>query len=78
MENRAGKMTAGECIRWQNRCAERPDFLWDDDIIQLENAEETVSRRLRALRIQGVIEMFSELSDAEKAECLNILNKGPA
>lgn len=76
MENRAEKMTAGECIRWQNKCAERPDFLWDDDIIQLENAEKTVSRRLRALRIQGVIEMFSELSDAEKAECLNILNKG--
>lgn len=67
-------MSAAACVQWQNRCAECPNFLTEDDIVELHNVRELVNSRLKSLKIQGVVEMFNELSDAEKIECLRLLN----
>lgn len=74
MENKVEYMNASACIQWQNRCTEFPNFLIDDDINHIERIQRLVGLRLKELKIQGVVEMFNELSDAEKIECLKLLN----
>ena len=67
-------MSAAACVQWQNRCAEYPDYLTEDDVVKLHNVQELVNSRLKSLKILGVVEMFNELSDSEKVECLRLLN----
>ncbi len=67
-------MSAAECVQWQNRCAEYPDFLGDKDIAMLHSAQNIVNDRLKSLKIHGVVEMFNELSEEEKRECLGIIS----
>ena len=67
-------MSAAECIQWQNKCSNYPEFLTDKDMEILHSAQKVVNARIKSLKIQGVVEMFNELSSDEKTECLNILS----
>lgn len=75
IEIQAETMSASECIQWQNKCTDCPDFLNDDDINALNNAQKVINERLKSLKIHGVVEMFNELSADEKKACLEMLSR---
>lgn len=66
-------MSAQDCIRWKNSHTEIPVFLNKNDIERLNQLADKIDERLRALKIQGVVSLFNELSENEKKECLKIL-----
>lgn len=72
---RTEQMTAEECIRWKSTHETYPDFLLEADIEALEDLREKMDQQLQSQRIQGVVSMYSKLTEAEKAECLRILQK---
>lgn len=75
IEMKSLAMTASACIKWQKNCNILPDYLNEEDIEEIHYAEHIVADRLKSLKIQGIVEMFNELSKSEKIECLRLLNE---
>lgn len=73
VNNSVGNMSAQDCIRWKNSHTEIPVFLNKDDIERLIQLTDKIDKRLKSLKIQGVVSLFNELSESEKKECLKIL-----
>ena len=68
-------MTASECMHWKSTHETYPDFLTESDITELKKFRERMDYQLQTQRIQGVVSMYSKLTDAEKKECIQILLK---
>ena len=67
-------MTVSQCVHWQGLMSELPDFLTDSDIEEINTLSEKITEKIKTQKIQGVIELFSALSDEEKKECIRILS----
>lgn len=67
------RMTIPQCIQWQTSVLEIPDYLSESDLNEVNELSRMVTQKVKAQRINGVIEMFKALSDEEKKECLNLL-----
>ena len=60
-------------IQWQGVTSELPYYLNDEDLVQVTDLAASVTEKIKSQRINGVIEMFSALTDEEKQECLRRL-----
>lgn len=68
-------MTISQCVKWQSTKSELPDFLTDDDLEEINALSFMVTEKVKTQKINGVIEMFSALSQEEKCECLQRLQE---
>ena len=66
-------MTASQCMSCQRNLSDIPDYLQHSDYDEIEKAREALQSRLKELKILGVLELYSALSDDEKSECLKRL-----
>lgn len=66
-------LTVAQCIQWQGVTSELPYYLNDEDLVQVTTLAASVTEKIKSQRINGVIEMFSALTDEEKQECLRRL-----
>lgn len=67
-------LSASQCTSYQKSLYEIPDYLQPSDFDEIEKARDALQSRLKELKILGVIELYSALSDEEKAECLKRLS----
>ena len=70
---RIDTMTVAQCIQWQTATSNLPDYLTADDLKKVSGLSEEISKRIKAHRINGVVDMFQALSEDEKKECLHRL-----
>ena len=68
-----GSLNASQCMNFQRNLSEIPEYLQPSDLDAVEKAREALQSRLKELKILGVIELYSTLSDEEKAECMKRL-----
>ncbi len=68
-----GSLNASQCTNFRRNLFEIPEYLQPSDLDMVEKARETLQSRLKELKILGVIELYSTLSDEEKTECLKRL-----
>lgn len=65
--------SASQCTSCQRNISEIPDYLQSEDLEMIENEREALQSRLKELKIMGVVELYSALSEEEKTECLKRL-----
>lgn len=70
-----GTMTVSQCVQWQNTKAELPDFLTDEDMEEINALSILITEKIKTQKINGVVEMFTALSEEEKQECLRRLQE---
>ena len=68
-----GSMTASQCVQWQGAMSELPKFLTDNDLKEINDLFVLITDKIKMQKINGVVEMFTALSDEEKRECLRQL-----
>ncbi len=68
-------MTVSQCIQWQSTKSELPDFLTSEDLEEIHALSILVTEKIKAQKINGVVELFLALSDEEKQECLRRLRE---
>lgn len=68
-------MSVTECSTWQSVISDLPKYLGAEDLVRVEETRNLIKMRMKQLKIEGVIQLFNELSDSEKEECLSLLNK---
>lgn len=73
VQQNLGLLTVTQCIQWQSVTSELPYYLNDEDLAQVSALAASVTEKIKLQRINGVIEMFSALTDEEKQECLRLL-----
>lgn len=73
VQQNLGLLTVAQCIQWQSVTSELPYYLNDEDLAQVSALAASVTEKIKLQRINGVIEMFSALTDEEKQECLRLL-----
>lgn len=64
------KMTISQCVQWQGIISELPNFLTDNDLEDITNLSSIITDKIKAQKINGIIELYAALSDEEKSECL--------
>ena len=67
------EMKADKCMLWKNDTRRLPGFLSEKGRERYLEAAKLVDLRLRACRIDGIVEMFRALREAEKDECMERL-----
>lgn len=73
--NELDRMTVAQCVQWQSTVSELPTYLNENDINRITLLSEQVIEKIKLQKINGVVELFESLSDAEKQECLRILTQ---
>ena len=68
-------MTVSQCVQWQNTKSELPDFLTKGDIEEINVLSVLITEKIKTQKINGVVEMFTALSEEEKRECLRRLQE---
>lgn len=63
-------MTLAQCVQWQGTMSELPDFLTNDDLEEINALSVLVAGKIKAQKINGVVEMFTALSEEERREFL--------
>ena len=66
-------MTTAQYIQWQTATLALPDYLSAADLKQVSELSEEIAKRIKAHRINGVVDMFQTLSEDERKECLQRL-----
>ncbi len=70
-----GTMTVSQCVQWQNTKSELPYFLTDKDMEEINALSVLITEKIKTQKINGVVEMFTALSEEEKQECLRRLQE---
>lgn len=70
-----GTMTVSQCVQWQSTKSELPDFLTNEDLEEINTLSVLVTEKIKTQKINGVVEMFTALSEEEKQECLRRLQE---
>jgi len=70
-----GTMTVSQCVQWQSKKSELPDYLNEEDIEDINALSILITDKIKTQKINGVVELFTALSDEEKRECLRRLNE---
>lgn len=68
-------MTASQCVQWQGTMSELPEFLTDKDLEDITLLSSMITDKIKAQKINGIIELYAALSDEEKSECLRKLQE---
>ena len=66
-------MTISQCVQWQGIISELPAFLTGKDLEDITNLSFIVTEKIKAQKINGIIELYAALSAEEKSECLHKL-----
>lgn len=61
-------MSAFECTNWMEKTKDLPDYLEDETIARYNNLLNQVETRMHKSRVDGVLAMYSKLTDSEKVE----------
>ena len=72
-EKDASMMTAVSCTNWLERTKLLPAFLDKKTIDKYSSVRAEVEKRLHVCKVDGVVSMFKQLSDAEKKACIEEL-----
>ena len=70
---RIDTMTVAQCIQWQTATSNLPDYLTPPDLEEVSGLSAEIAKRIKAHKINGVVNMFQALSEDEKKECLQRL-----
>ena len=68
-------MTISQCVQWQGIISELPEFLTDKDLEDITLLSSMITDKIKAQKINGIIELYAALSDEEKSECLRKLQE---
>lgn len=68
-------MTVYQCVQWQSTKSELPDFLTTEDLEEINTLSVLVTEKIKTQKINGVVELFTALSEEEKRECLRRLRE---
>ena len=74
-EEYSKEMTASDCTNWLDKTLILPAYLDTKTIERYKEAAQIIELQLHSSRIQGVVSMFSNLTDSEKTECLKIISQ---
>lgn len=74
IETSVNSMSTSDCSNWLDKTSVLPEYLQCKTKLQYQAAQKLVENQLHKARVQGVVSMFSRLSQSEKEECLRILN----
>lgn len=66
-------LSAAQCIKWLDNSEKLPSYLRAETKSRYALLKPQIEARLRKCRVDGVVSMFQNLSDAEKSQCLEIL-----
>lgn len=68
-------MTVSQCVQWRGTKSELPDFLTDEDLEAINALSVLITEKIKTQKINGVVEMFTALSEDEKRECMRRLQE---
>ena len=68
-------MTISQCVQWQGIISKLPEFLTDKDLEDITLLSSMITDKIKAQKINGIIELYAALSDEEKSECLRKLQE---
>ena len=68
-------MTISQCVQWQGTMLELPEFLTNKDLEDITNLSLMITEKIKAQKINGIIELYVALSDEERLECLHKLQE---
>lgn len=69
------KMTISQCVQWQGIISELPNFLTDNDLEDITCLSSMITDKIKAQKINGIIELYAAPSGEEKSECLRKLQE---
>lgn len=68
-------LTISQCVQWQGIISELPEFLTETDLEDITTLSSMITEKIKAQKINGIIELYAALSDDEKSECLRKLQE---
>jgi len=75
-EENISSMTDYECTNWLNCTAELPQYLDNETIKRYKELVIQVEARMHKSRVDGVLQMYSKLTDQEKLEVQRAITQG--
>ncbi len=73
LETNLCEMDAFSCANWMEKTKALPSFLDHTTTLRYKEALDKVEAQQHSNRIQGVVSMFNNLTEAEKVECIRII-----
>lgn len=72
---RLSEMSLEQCQQWKTSVGELPDYLSEDNLKEFSQLTEQITEKLKAYKINGVVELFKSLTSEEQKRCLEILSR---
>ena len=67
--------SSDECFSWIRSTRGLPEYLTDKTIQGYEEIKSLVELQINRLNIESIVNIFKDLSNDKKEECINILSK---
>lgn len=71
--NKVANMTPQECMTWRSKNASLPSYLSESSMEKFNVANNLVTERIKACKIDGIVSLFTELSEVDKKHCIKKL-----